>query len=70
MYQNNAYYPNTGYQNAPYYKDKNNDRILGGFLGPFVLGGITGGLVSPYFYRPYPYYQPRPYPIAPYPRYW
>ncbi len=33
--------------------------IGGGFLGPFILGGITGGLVSPFFYgnsgygRPY-----------------
>ncbi len=23
---------------------------LNGFLGPFILGGITGGLVAPYFY--------------------
>lgn len=37
----------------------NNDRIIGGgFLGPFILGGITGGLLAPAFY-------PRPYPIAP-----
>ncbi len=33
----------------------------GGFWGPFLLGGITGGLISPIFYnRPnyyqYPYY--------------
>ncbi len=26
----------------------NNDRV--GFLGPFLLGGITGGLVAPFFY--------------------
>ena len=47
-----------------------NDRIVGGgFLGPFLLGGITGGLVAPYFYggygRPYYYnnyyYYPYPY---------
>ena len=25
------------------------DRIAGGFLGPFLLGGITGGLVAPAF---------------------
>ena len=24
-----------------------------GFLVPFVLGGITGGLLAPAFYRPY-----------------
>lgn len=36
--------------------------IGGGFLGPFVLGGITGGLLAPAFY-PRPYYYPyRPYP--------
>ena len=42
-----------------------NERM--GFLTPFILGGITGGLVAPYFYNnrpnyyyggyyPYPYY--------------
>ena len=34
----------------------------GRFLGPFILGGITGGLISPLFWnnRPmyYPYYPP------------
>ncbi len=41
------------------------DRFIGGgFLGPFILGGITGGLLAPSFY-------PRPYPVpmAPYPPY-
>ncbi len=39
----------------------NDDRIIaGGFLGPFILGGITGGLLAPAFY-PRPYY-PYPYP--------
>ncbi len=38
----------------------------GRFLGPFILGGITGGLISPLFWgngRPiyYPYY-PYGYP--------
>ena len=43
------------------------DRV-GGFLFPFLLGGITGGLVAPYvnprpyyynnYYYPYPYYGP------------
>ena len=38
-----------------------NERI--GFLTPFILGGITGGLVAPYFYnnRPNYYYYPYPY---------
>ncbi len=31
------------------YQNNQDDRILGGFLGPFILGGITGGLVAPYF---------------------
>ncbi len=26
------------------------------FLGPFILGGITGGLVAPLFYNNRPYY--------------
>ena len=41
---------------------KRNDRVIGGFIGPFILGGITGGLVAPLFYnnnRPNYYY---PYP--------
>lgn len=47
----------------------NNDRFIGGgFLGPFLLGGITGGLVSPLFYGGYnrPYYNNNyyyPYPV-------
>jgi len=41
--------------------------IGGGFIGPFILGGITGSLLAPNFYpRPYPVY-PAPYP--PYPPY-
>ena len=51
----------------------NNDRLLGGFLGPFILGGITGGVVAPYFWNNRPYYQPypyQPYPYQPYPNYY
>ena len=42
----------------------------GGFFCPFLLGGITGGLLAPAFYpRPYPvYYGPGPY--GPYPPYY
>jgi len=29
-----------------------NDRFVGGFFGPFILGGITGGLLAPAFYQP------------------
>lgn len=61
--------------NYPYYTNlqtnakntQNDERLIGGgFLGPFILGGITGGLVSPFFYGannrpPVYYYQPGPY---------
>lgn len=47
----------------PMYNNMGGDRIVGGgFLGPFLLGGITGGLVAPAFY-------PRPMPYPPYPPY-
>ena len=39
-----------------------------GFFGPFILGGITGALVTPLFYnnnRPN-YYYPYPYYYGPY----
>ncbi len=52
------------YQQIP--DNYSDDRIIaGGFAAPFLLGGLTGALLSPGFYRPYPY--PYPYP-APYPR--
>lgn len=45
----------------------NNNRFIGGgFAVPFLLGGLTGGLLAPAF-SPRPYY--RPYPIYPYPPY-
>lgn len=47
----------TGY---PYNYYNRNDRLAGGFLGPFILGGITGGLLAPTFYRPNNYYCPYP----------
>ena len=28
---------------------ENDNRFFGGFLGPFILGGLTGGLVAPLF---------------------
>ena len=68
-----------GQNNMPtqYYKRQNNsylagnnDRIIGGgaFLGPFLLGGITGGLLAPAFY-PRPYYNNYYYPYPPRPYY-
>ena len=49
--------------------NNNGDRLIGGgFFGPFILGGITGGLIAnsrpnyPMYYPyPYPYYQTYPY---------
>ena len=72
MYPNN-YYKNMGYNMYPgnNYKNNNGDRFVGGFLGPFLLGGITGGLLAPSFY-PRPNYYPvvyPPYPIYPVPYY-
>lgn len=46
----------------------NDNRLVGGFLGPFILGGITGGLIGPAFY-PRPIYPPYPPPYPPYPPY-
>lgn len=48
----------------------NGDRFIGGgFLGPFLLGGITGGLLAPSFYPRPIVYGPiyRPYPVPYYP---
>ncbi len=61
-------------QNRPRFNNhgNNGDRFFGGgFFGPFLLGGITGGLIAnnrnnyPMYYAPYPYYYP-PYPYYPY----
>ncbi len=60
------------YNNYQRYYQGDDRFIGGGFLGPFILGGITGGLISrpnyyipvnnnPYQYPPsyYPYNRPR-----------
>ncbi len=53
MYQSN-------FKRPPY-----NNRFGGsGFIAPFILGGITGGLLAPAFY-PRPVYYP-PVPVSPY----
>ena len=63
MYPNKYYIPN---KRVP----MNGDRFIGGgFLAPFLLGGITGGLLAPSFY-PRPMYGPPLPPVyAPYPVY-
>lgn len=59
-------YPNN-FKNVPIRNINNGDRFIGGgFLGPFILGGITGGLLAPSFQRPI--YGPI-YPYPPYPQY-
>lgn len=63
MYNNNIPQNNINMQRK---YPNNGDRFIGGgFFGPFILGGITGGLLAnvrpnyPIYYQPYPYY---PYP--------
>ncbi|HHT38592.1 MAG TPA: hypothetical protein GXZ95_04175 [Mollicutes bacterium] len=66
MYNNYSSYPN--YEIYKGYPDSNikvpttfdnNDRIIGGgFIAPFLLGGLTGAALSPYFYRPFYFYPP------------
>lgn len=73
-------YSNNGFVPYNYMMDRNDnfqDNISytvddRGFLVPFVLGGITGGLLAPAFYRPRPYYGVPcygPYCNVPYPYY-
>ena len=58
----NYYIPNN-YQNS---YQGNDERFIGGFAFPFLLGGVTGAALAPNFYRPNYNYMP-PYPPAPYP---
>ena len=69
MYNNNIpqNYGNMQRPNNRPRPNNNNDRFFGGFAVPFVLGGITGGLIAnnrpnyPIYYPYYPQYQPYPY---------
>ena len=48
----------------------NQNRFIGGgFAVPFLLGGLTGGLLAPAFGPRPPYYRPYP-PYPPYPIYY
>lgn len=77
MYTTYSNMPMEYVQNRPMNSpvQNNSDRIVGGgFLGPFLLGGITGGLVAPFFYGPgygynRPYYYNNNYYYYPYPYY-
>ena len=67
MYNSSMYRPNRPNNlNRP-----NDDRLIGGFAFPFLLGGVTGAALAPafwgpgygynrpvYYYPPYPYYGP------------
>lgn len=46
----------------------NDDRLIGGFAFPFLLGGVTGAALAPNFWRPN--YGYRPYPVPYYPPYY
>ena len=69
MYNNNIpQYATNMQKNYSNRRPNEGDRFLGGgFFGPFILGGLTGGLIAnsrynyPVYYAPYPYYQPYPY---------
>lgn len=44
---------------------QNDDRLIGGFAFPFLLGGVTGAALAPAFWRPNYGYRPSPYPYYP-----
>lgn len=76
MNKENTYkYPgyNTYYLKNPYMSNNinsNDERFAGGFIGPFILGGLTGGLVAPFFYGSgYGYNRPNVYYYSPNPPY-
>ena len=64
MYSNNnmPYYVRNIPNRNSFGLRRNNDRFFGGFAVPFLLGGITGGLLA----RPNNYGSFQPYPV-PYP---
>lgn len=47
----------------------NDDRLIGGFVFPFLLGGVTGAALAPNFWGPRPGYRPYPAPYPYYPPY-
>ena len=74
-YQDTNYMPYNNMDNINYQDNISYTVDERGFLVPFVLGGITGGLLAPSFYRPRPYFYPGPpcygpYCNAPYPYYY
>ena len=55
---NYSSFPN---ENTQFVQGSQDERLLGGFAFPFLLGGVTGAALAPAFYgpayRPYPYYR-------------
>lgn len=73
-YQNMSKMPNNNamygyYSPYKYNNNQNDERIIGGFAFPFLLGGVTGAALAPAFWnnnRPVYYpYPPMPYPYPP-----
>lgn len=63
MYDYRYYQPNT---NGKFMSPRQDDRFIGGFVFPFLLGGVTGAALAPSFwnrpnYNYYPTYYPYPY---------
>lgn len=50
------------YSNYNYNYPNSNDRIAGGFVFPFLLGGVTGAALAPNFWGGRPNYGYYPYP--------
>lgn len=69
---NNIPYQNYRPNYNPNINYNNDDRFIGGFAFPFLLGGVTGAALAPAFWRPNYGYRPvyyQPYPYYPYPYY-
>lgn len=66
---NYNYRPNMNFRPRP--MPDNDDRLIGGFAFPFLLGGVTGAALAPNFWRPNYGYRPPVYypPYPPYPYY-
>ena len=70
MYSQNSNFPSNNFQQSipMNYSSSNDERLVGGFAFPFLLGGVTGAALSPNFWGRPPYYPPYP-PYRPYPPY-